>query len=657
VANVTPLSDAVVAMVSPTGAADGLVNALQNNAAAPTKAAVQEKQQVLSTALSPVVSAVGVSGNLFTSTFSANGQGQDKLLDSISVVSNAASNGAVKSANVQVVVKVATDPENPANQLPAVNLTSTSSITDANSQRDTLGTVSSSHLTPDNASRLYTDLIANLNRCYLDAPSVRTNGTDTVQSDACKKIFVDNDPTLYLNFGQTLGATKQFAGMFTYTGAVEFKPVTKPYLVQDLAGVRSSDGKGRAIVAMSWVNEQGNRENIMLYVTKYSLNGQELLGLSGDKNIYPWTVVSHSQKREFPLRADRAMDYVQSQYLISVRDLMNNGKSVVNYAIVTTPSQKKILLASALGGASRDLAICKVSEVNKDANNVPTTPNLTEVTTYGAGTPKYYCTGTSKSLTFAQSFIDGTMRQNYVPSDIKDVGILRPLNSSGQPYTPTSTELANYPSMGMWTIEYKFMNGTTKTQKTWSVARPMTVEELMGANGPDAVMPKYTDATINWMKSLKTQSGNTLTACYSGDNTCDASQSPVPAPRSGWFQDPWTGGYQLAWTSSSVPMTSLWISGALNDVSRTWISGTNATRWDDQLLVRSTTRQAELKCSRQSNSDAHCADGVAVNATGGYNPRAWVTYSELWGKDAEQRNLMRSYNWYQPRKQSDGTPF
>lgn len=134
VSNITPLSDAVAAFVSPTGAAEGLVAALQTNAVAPTKELVQEKRQIISAALSPVSSAVGASADIFTSAFVANGKGQDKLLDSISVVSNAA-NGTVKTANVQFVVKVATDPENPASQLPVVNLTSRSSLAEANAER------------------------------------------------------------------------------------------------------------------------------------------------------------------------------------------------------------------------------------------------------------------------------------------------------------------------------------------------------------------------------------------------------------------------------------------------------------------------------------------------------------------------------------------
>jgi hypothetical protein len=651
VVNITPLSDAVVAMVSPTGSADGLVSALQSNATPPTKAVIDQKREVIQTALTPVASAAGFTGNLFTDEFTANGRGKDKLLDSVSVVSTA--DGVSKTANIQMVVKVSTDPVNPTSQLPVVNLTSQTSILQANSARQALGTLTANDLTPDNAADLYNGLLANLNACYRDAPTVRTDGASVVRSDACKKVFLNNDPTQYLNFGQRLGSTAQFAGLFTYPGAVEFKPVAKPYLVQDLMGTRRGDGIGRAIVAMSWVNEQGNRENIMLYATKYMINGQEILGLSGDRNIYPWSVSSHTQLRTFPLKSDRSLDYVQSSYLIGVRDLIRNGKSVVNYVTVTTPNQKKVLLASPLGGASRDLAICRSVEVNRGTDNQPTTPMNTETTTYPAvgqvaARPKYHCSGISKSLTFAQRFI--STAETRLPSDIRDVGILRPLNDSGEPYTPDSVTLAGYPSMGMWSIEYTLMDGTTHTQRTWSVARPMTVEEMLGPNGPGAVMPDYTAATMAAIKALKTQSSNLLTACFSGDATCDPLQSPVPAPA--------TGGFQFAWTDSAVPMTSLWVSGRRNEENntRTWISGTNATSWDDQLGVRSTMRSAEVKCSRQSAGDAHCNSSVAVNGLGDFHGRTWMTYSELWGRDAEQRSLMRSYNWYQPRKQ-DGSPF
>jgi hypothetical protein len=442
-----------------------------------------------------------------------------------------------------------------------------------------------------------------------------------------------------LNYGQRLGHDKQFAGLFTYAGEVTFKPVDKPYLVQDLMGVKRGDGVGRAIVAMSWVNEHGNRENIMLYATKYTLDGQEMLGLSGDRNTYGWSVNSHNQKREFPLKADRSLDYVTSSYLFSVRDVIVGGNSIVSYATITSPTGKKTIMASAPGGASRDLAICKFDEVVLDANKVPQTPN----------TPsgKYVCTGSAKAVTFAEKFVTPT--ETRKPSAITNAGILRPLDNNGQRYTPDSATLSKYPSMGLWTITYIFTNGRPSvTQKTWSVARPMTAEELMGPNGPDAVMPRYTDATITALKALKVSQAGNLAACNPTNAACVAAESPIPAPSS--------GGFAFAWTTNSiVPVTSLWAVGRRNADNKSFISSyvgdANSAlvpSWDDQQLVRSTTSSAQILCSKQSDSDTHCVNSVNTGAAGAYNAKSWMSYSELWGKDAEQRSMMRSYNWYLP---------
>lgn len=643
--NVTPLSDAAVSMLSPTGEATGMLTSLQTGGTAPTAAQINEKRDVLLTSLGGMLTASNATTDHFSKEFSADGTGHDKLLDSISISTSA--DGVAKKANLQIALKLATDPENPTDSLKVINLTSSSTVADAKTEKDQIGTVASADLAPSDAAKLYNGLIANLNACYKDAPSVRTDGTSTVLSAACKKVFFNNDPTQYLNYGQKLGSNAQFAGLFTYPDSVEFKPVDKAYLVQDLTGAKRGDGVGRAIVAMSWVNESGNRENIMLYATKYKLDGEDLLGLSGDRNQLGWSVNSHSQKREFPLKGSTAYDYVTSAYLISVRDLIKNGKSVIDYAVVTSPSGKKILMASAKGGAARDLAICKSSEVTLGADKIPTTPKLTETTTYSPAT-KYYCTGTSKAITFSQKFVSAT--ETRVPSDIANANILRPLDENGQPYTPDSATVAKLPSIGVWAIEYHFRDGTTKTQKTWSVARPMTTEELVGPNGPDAVMPKYTDATLTSLKTLKTSQASNLAACASNNTYgCVAEESPIPSPT--------TGGFAFAWTADSkVPATSLWASGFRNADNKTFITSTDATGWDDQMNVRSTAVDAKVVCSRQTTSDTHCVTTGAANTTADYNPKTWMSYSELWGKDAEQRTMMRSYNWFQPRD-ANNNPF
>lgn len=643
VVNITPLSDAVTALASPTGTSDNLVDALKAGATAPSAATIEDKQAVVTAAMAPLKTATATATDIFKEKFNPNGAGLDQMLDSIALTKTADKTGeSTGTANVQVAIKLATDPENPAETPPSLNLTSTTTVQQARTEAGSVGPITTADLTPRYAAKLYSDLVENLNKCYQDSPATRTDGNTVVTSDACKKVFFNNNPALYKNYGQGLGRNAQFAGLFTYPGEVVFKPLEKAYLVQDLEGVKSLDGKGRAIVAMSWVNENGNRENIMLYTTKYTLNGTELLGISGDRNDYGWSVNSHNQKREFPLRPTSDLDYVTGAYLISVRDVIENGSSVISYATVITPPSaaapngKKIILASVKGGASRDLAICKSSEVVK-VNNIPTRPSLTD-------SGKYYCTGTSKALTMSERFVSDS--ETRKPSQMTNAGILRPLDASGSPYTPTSDELKKYANIGMWKIEYTFTDGrAVKTQKTWSVARPLTTEELMGPTGPDAVLPKYTASTINAMKALKVSQVANLTGCPSvlpAGTDCDPTQSPIPAPSS--------GGFTFLWTANSkVPVTSLWASGSKNDANTSFIYSVGSTPWDDQLLVRSTATIGEVKCSRQSLTDEHCNGTGAAGSIADYNVKTWMSYSELWGKDAEQRSMMRSYNWYQPK--------
>lgn len=631
--NITPLSEALTALLSPTGVAADLMQA------PPEKVTIAEKQEVLATALSSMTVAAGATGNLFTQKFAADGTGVDKVLDSIAVMSVA--DGATQKASVQIALKLATDPENATQTPPVINLSATSTNSQVQAAVGNLPTISSDDLTDPSAGRLYEEFLENMNACYADGPAVRTDGVSVVKSAACKKIFFNNDPAQYLNFGQRLGARAQFAGMFTYTGTVTFLATDKPYLVHDMLGKKRGDGVGRAIVGLSWINSDANRENILLYVAKYKdASGKELLGLTGDRNEYGWAVNSHNQKREFPLRADSSLDYVTSSYLISVRDVTRNGNKL-NFATVRTPSGKTVLMAGVRGGAARDLAICSISEVNLDATGkVPTTPKNSE-------SGRYYCTGSSKAITFSQRFVSD--RETRVPSDIWRVGILRPLNANGQPYTPTSDEVKALPNIGLWTITYNFVDGGSVTQRTWSVSRPMSAEELMGPNGPDAVTARYTAATITAMKALKTSEG-TLNPCSTADTNCVATESPIPAPSSGGFAFEWTA-------SSKVPVTFLWASGSRNADATPHISSTNATPWDDQRSVRSSATRAEIMCGRQSADDQHCANEVIVGGEGNYNTRSWMSYSELWGKDTDQRTFMRSYNWFQPRRDSTGAPF
>jgi hypothetical protein len=644
--NVTPVSDAVVTLLYPQS--PDVVSLLRNGATAPSAEEVAAKQALLRAALAPLLTAVGTSTDPFTGTFSANGTGFDKVLDTLVLNKSVDGSGA---SSVELTFKTATDPTIADADQPTIKLTNTIDLETVNTQAAGVS-IAKSDLPPDNAGALYKDFIDRANACYREPVAARTDGSTTVTASVCRSLFVDADPTRFRHGGSTVRAGGAWGGMFTYTGTVEFKPVTRAYLVQDLAGTRSQDSKGRAIIAMSWINSDGNRENILQYVTKYTLNGKEMLGASGDQNTYGFSVNSHNQKREFPLRAAPDLDYVTGNWLIVVNDVIASGASIIEFVRVTSPSGKLIVMAPGKGGAQRDLQICKRGEVVNDATR-GLIPSQTDA---GA----VWCSG-SKAITVTERFV--TSGDTRLPSvTLTNAGIIRPLQQSGAdfvPYTPGDAEVSSWKSLGLWRAEYHFRDGRpVVTQRTWSVARPMTTTELLGPSGPDQQMGKLTN--IDAIKALKSTS--VLAPCHPTDATCVAAEQPVPMPSS--------GGMPMTWSDSSVPITSLWVSGAINgklyNVNpslaeyKTWVSSldnttsgaspqTRATvRWDDQRTVSSSTKSAQVMCSRLSTADTHCASTVNSGQSGGYNPNTWMSYSELWGKDADQRSLMRSYNWYRP---------
>jgi hypothetical protein len=647
--NVTPISDAAVTLLYPQGS--DVLSLLKAGTSAPTEAEIAAKQDMLRAALQPLLLAAGATTtDPFTSTFKADGTGFDKVLDSVSVSKFLADGG---TARVELGFKVATDPINATSDNPTVTVSNTSSLNEITSQVAGVS-ISGTDLPPNDAGSLYQDFIDRANACYREPVATRTDRESMVLSQVCRDLFVDSDPSKYLHAGFTVKRGGQFSGLFTYGGSVEFKALPRAYLVQDLAGAKSTDGKGRAIIATSWVNTDGNRENISLYVTKYSLNGKEILGLSGDQNQYGFFVNSHNQKREFPLRTSSDLDYVQGNWLIVVRDVNEGNSGVIDFVRVNSPGNKEIIMAPARGGAERDLRICKLGEVTVSGGRK--IPSLT-------ADGKKYCTGV-KSITVTERFINRPASE--LPSEtITNAGIIRPLKQEADgtlaPYTPGDQEVGSWRSTGLWTAEYHFRDSRTPVvQKTWSVARPMSTGELLGPDGPDRQMGRLTN--IDEIKALK--SASLMRPCFIDDaNGCISAEQPVPAPAA--------GGFPMVWTAGSIPITSLWVSGAVNGRLfnedpdavpdfKSWVSfvdntssGSNPTtrptiRWDDQRIVNSSSTATQVMCSRQSNSDEHCAAGVPIDGFGGYNPYTFMTYSELWGKDDEQRTLMRSYNWFRP---------
>jgi hypothetical protein len=655
--NVNPLTDAVVAMVNPSGDNTRLAEELQAGKAI-SAAQVQVKVELLLAALKPMIDAIEAQsgssiGNFMNGEITAgSGQGLDKLLDSVginkSVVS--ASDGKAVVTN-ELNFKTALADNEVAK---VISVASTDSLSSVQTAAAAVA-IDENKLISDEAPALYLNLLKSINECYAQPVLTRTDGANVVRSPECKAIFFNQDYTQFLNGGSRVGKGKAFNGMFSYEKTVLFSPSRDTYLRQDL------NGSGNAIVATTWINEDGNKENIYHYVKKYqrkdsagnllTANGKPVyaLGITGDQNVHPFSIESHNQHHQYVLlktstgARDSSWDYVQSGYLVIIKSFNVDGQRILG-AEVLTPSGRKIRMAPSASGSRADLEICK-----KDQN-------------FDLLTKTSNCNG-SKLITMAEAFIDPA--QTRKPSSYADLGLVRPLDADGKPFTPSSKEVEEQKIMGQWETTLYLEDGSTRMLKARHVARPMTAEELMGAEGPGAKMAQYTDQAIADIKALRAAAVGDMKDFGINKTVSpidlDPAQ-PIPAPASGGFKFAWAkeaGQYSPTW---------LWASGrtqVFNPQERTVIGADTRPIWDDIVNIPSTATRGEVSCSRASSIDIHCApvtyDRERVNnlLTGRiinivqspsspltYNPYVWMSYSELGVKDPAMRNIMRAYRWH-----------
>lgn len=650
--NVNPLTDAVVSMASPTGDNSRLAEDLKSGKTVSVEE-LKAKVDLLLAALKPLIEAIETStgktiGNFMNGELEAGtGQGLDKLLDSVGVNKSLVTENGKTVTTSEINFKTSMTDEAAAPKVIKVAATDTVS---AVQQKAAAVTIDPSELIIDEAPALYLSLLQTINECYAQPVTTRTDGDTVVKSEACKAMFVDQDYEKFLNGGVRVGKGKAFNGLFTYNKEVKFSPAKDAYLRQDLGG------SGHAIVSMTWINEDGNKENIYHYVKKYQRkdsNGQPLtangkpvyaLGITGDQNIHPFSVESHNVVNNYLLlknasgERDTSWDFVNSGYLLIIKSFNIDGKRILG-AEVESPSGKIIRMAPDSSGSRADLAICKKDQ------------------TFNTSTLNSTCDG-SKLITMAESFVDPTRQDK--PSDYMDLGLVRPLNASGQPYTPTTQEVQEQKILGQWTATIYLEGGETRQVKARHVARPMTAPELLSGDGPGAKMASYTDDSIKAIKDLRYADGPLKNFGVTAGNPEPAVAVPAPA----------SGGFKFAWQKSpgQYSPTWLWASGrtqVFNTEERQAIGKDTRPFWDDIVGVLSTQKEGAVTCSRASGIDIHCAPvsfdrekngdaltGRIVNVVQdqssslNYNRLVWMSYSELGMKDPSMRNVLRAYRWH-----------
>jgi hypothetical protein len=321
-ANVTPLTTIITARLAPNGDPSKLAASPQSV----TAAALQAQSTALVAALQPLLTALGLTIDPLAGALTADGTGQDKLLDSISVTVQPSGT----AANIEVTVK--TLPNSAGAQPEPLKFSSSDT---------TLPTVPTSvvaTLAPVPTPTKVADLFTRLNACYAlpltqrvdSATSDTVSATGTagnVKAAVCRGLFQNSDPASFISnqvgVGRNANNGGAFASLFR-SGATG---------LQWTAGeVEFFRANGDMIVTYKWVDSAGNQDFDQIAA---HADADGTLRLVGNSNTYPVTIRPFSEDRE--LLNTPAFSYYTTGYNIQIDNRTTNGQPVFSKVLVTTP--------------------------------------------------------------------------------------------------------------------------------------------------------------------------------------------------------------------------------------------------------------------------------------------------------------------------------
>ncbi|WP_234193374.1 carboxypeptidase regulatory-like domain-containing protein [Pseudacidovorax sp. NFM-22] len=321
-ANVTPLTTVVVSRLAP----DGNPDSLTASPAPITAEALARQVAQLNAALQPVLAALGVSAaNPLTDTLVADGTGQDKLLDALSVSSRA--DGT--AANIEITVKTAdgvpvaisfrsSDTEIPA--LPA--------------------NVQVAQLPPPD---VVAALMQRITACYALPLTQRVGtassdsgtavgGAADVVAPACRQLFLSDDPATYYQSGQRVGRNANNNG--AWASLFRSGATGMTFGRGNVAFVR---GNGDLVLSYRWEDRQGNSDFDTLAVRQ--VDGA--LKLVGNGYDYAASVTPYAQHRD--LLNSPAYSSYGTGYDININNRTDgSGNPVFSRVEVLTPSGKTL---------------------------------------------------------------------------------------------------------------------------------------------------------------------------------------------------------------------------------------------------------------------------------------------------------------------------
>ena len=432
--NVTPVTTLIAARLSPSGDPGRLAAEVAGGSARIDAAALASRLDEVRTLLRPLLQATGTEGeDLLRGSFHADGQGHDRLLDSLKITITPDSD---RSANVQVTVRQRTDD---GQEPPEIRFN-----TADGGAPPALPAVSAEALVAEGTSTLVADLIARLNACYALPVTERVDSTAAtaaaanVVAAACRQLFVGGDPAGYLHNGQRVGTSAAFGGLFR-AGATGLTFSRGTY--------EFSRANGDLVVGYTTTNPNTQNSTdagaVVARRITDAATGRTELRLVGNQYAYDGGVSAYHQRRRFSTLGQSAWDYHSVGYTLNVGNQTDGtGQPLFDRVVVTSPRGQTLVLRPTAGSAYLVLT---------RANGSPTGTSFVRLRSrYIAQTTPGHPNQRDTGLFFAQN-------------DLDDRGV------------------ADLSAHSVWKFEYYLASDPTRlaaTQHYKTRARPLTVAEL-----------------------------------------------------------------------------------------------------------------------------------------------------------------------------------
>ncbi len=371
--NVTPITNLIAATLSPSGNPQKLAEEIKASTATVTADTLTAKKTaVMDNIVKPVTDALADSTDPISGTIEI-GKGHDLVLEALKIQVQPNGTG---SSTVNVTVKGSS----PVDMTPiALGTGGASTLPKLADAQGFIAPVKAD-LAGDGLPNQIAALLGRMTACYALPASERitaggTSATD-IKAEACKTLFLKNNPALYKNNSYLVASNGAFKGLFSSSPAsqgVKFLLPSFEYKVKN--GNTTDDTKpleGDVVFTAKSVSSEGN-SSVDEFWARPDANGK--LFLTGNLSGLDIEVSPRAELRDFPNLSSK--NFYSTGYNLYV-----NAKHPYAKVVVTSPKGTQITLLKATGldyfaiaknGAATTTSVLRLAGTYQSGTGTPRT--------------------------------------------------------------------------------------------------------------------------------------------------------------------------------------------------------------------------------------------------------------------------------------------